>query len=115
MNVQIHSKELTLTDHLNDHIATAVENFKRYHLDITTVNVNIKKEKDSVEVEFDIHVGHAQPVIITDSDKNVDVAIDLAIDRVNKALGRLHDKMKDHNATSLRDIELLETETADAE
>jgi putative sigma-54 modulation protein len=115
MTVQIHSKELTLTSHLNDHIAAAIENFKRYHLDITTVNVNIKKVKNDVEVEFDIHVGHAQPVIITDSDKNVDVAIDLAIDRANKALGRLHDKMKDHNATSLRDIELLETETADAE
>lgn len=115
MTVQIHSKELTLTSHLNDHIKLAIENFKRYHLDITTVNVNIKKEKNDVEVEFDIHVGHAQPVIITDSDKNVDVAIDLAIDRANKALERLHDKMKDHNATSLRDIELLETETADAE
>ncbi len=115
MTVQIHSKELTLTSHLNDHIAAAIENFKRYHLDITTVNVNIKKVKNDVEVEFDIHVGHAQPVIITDSDKNVDVAIDLAIDRANKALGRLHDKMKDHNATSLRNIELLETETADAE
>lgn len=115
MTVKIHSKELTLTDHLNDHIAAAIENFKRYHLDITTVNVNIKKEKNAVEVEFDIHVGHAQPVIITDNDKSVDVAIDLAIDRANKALERLHDKMKDHNATSLRDIELLETETADAE
>ncbi len=45
MNVQIHSKEITLTPHLNDHIAAAIENFKRYHLDITTVNVNIKKEK----------------------------------------------------------------------
>jgi len=108
MNVQIHSKEITLTPHLNDHIAAAIENFKRYHLDITTVNVNIKKEKQSVEVEFDIHIAHAQPVIITDSDAQIDTAIDLAIDRANKALGRLHDKMKDHHATSLRDIEVAE-------
>ena len=47
MNVQIHSKEITLTAHLNDHIAAAIENFKRYHLDITTVNVNINKQKQS--------------------------------------------------------------------
>jgi putative sigma-54 modulation protein len=114
MNVQIHSKEITLTPHLNDHIAAAIENFKRYHLDITTVNVNIKKEKQNVEVEFDIHIAHAQPVVITDKDADIDTAIDLAIDRANKALGRLHDKMKDHHATSLRDIEVV-TEEAEAE
>lgn len=113
MNVQIHSKEITLTSPLNDHIAAAIENFRRYHLDITTVNVNIKKEKQNVEVEFDIHIAHAQPVIITDRDTDIDTAIDLAIDRANKALGRLHDKMKDHSATSLRNIELIETEAAE--
>lgn len=108
MNVQIRAKEISLTSHLNDHIATAIENFKRYHLDITTVNVLISKEKKGVNVEFDIHIAHAQPVVISDSDHNMDTAIDLAIDRANKALGRLHDKMKDHHATSLRDIVLPE-------
>jgi putative sigma-54 modulation protein len=108
MNVQVHSKEIALTGHLNDHIAAAIDNFKRYHLDITTVNVNIKKVKQNVEVEFDIHIAHAQPVIITDNDVQIDAAIDLAIDRANKALRRLHDKMKDHHATSLRDIEVVE-------
>jgi ribosomal subunit interface protein len=108
MTVQIRAKEITLTPHLNDHIAAAIENFKRYHLDITTVNVIIKKEKQDVAVEFDIHIAHAQPVVISDTDHNIDTAIDLAIDRANKALGRLHDKMKDHHATSLRDIALPE-------
>ena len=37
MNVQIRAKEITLTPHLNGHIETAIENFKRYHLDITTI------------------------------------------------------------------------------
>ncbi len=113
MNVQIRSKEITLTPHLNDHISTAIENFKRYHLDITTVNVLITKEKQGVSVEFDMHIAHAQPVVISDSDQNIDTAIDLAIDRANKALGRLHDKMKDHHATSLRDIEVAEEAEAE--
>ncbi len=115
MNVQIRSKEITLTPHLNDHIATAIENFRRYHLDITTVNVLISKEKQKlgVNVEFDIHIAHAQPIVISDNDQNIDTAIDLAIDRANKALGRVHDKMKDHHATSLRDIEVAETEAAE--
>lgn len=110
MNVQIRSKDIALTSHLNDHIAAAIENFKRYHLDITTVNVIITKEKKGVSVEFDMHIAHAQPVVISHTDEDLDTAIDLAIDRANKALGRLHDKAKDHNATSLREIEVAETE-----
>lgn len=108
MNVQIRSKEIKLNQHLNDHIAAAVDNFKRYHLDITTVNVMISKEKNGVGVEFDIHVAHAQPVVINDSDEDLDTAIDLAIERANKALRRLHDKVKDHHTSSIRDIEVAE-------
>lgn len=110
MNVQIRSKEIKLTQHLNDHIAAAIDNFKRYHLDITTVNVMITKEKKGVGVEFDIHVAHSQPVVISDSDEDLDAAIDLAIERANKALRRLHDKIKDHNSTSIRDMEVAEAE-----
>lgn len=110
MNVQIRAKDITLTSHLNDHIAAAIENFKRYHLDITTVNVIITKEKQSVAVEFDIHIAHAQPVVISHSDADLDTAIDLAIERTNKSLRRLHDKAKDHNTSSIRDIEVAEAE-----
>ncbi|MDD3769118.1 ribosome-associated translation inhibitor RaiA [Sulfuricurvum sp. IAE1] len=110
MNVQIRSKEIKLTQHLNDHIAAAIENFKRYHLDITTVNVMISKEKKGVGVEFDIHIAHAQPVVISDTDEDLDTAIDMAIERANKALRRLHDKVKDHHTSSIRDMEVAETE-----
>lgn len=108
MNTQIRSKDIKLTQHLNDHIATAIENFKRFHLDITTVNVMISKEKKGVGVEFDIHIAHAQPVVINDTDEDLDTAIDLAIERANKALRRLHDKVKDHNTSSIRDMEVAE-------
>lgn len=110
MNVKIRAKDITLTQHLNDHIATAIENFKRYHLDMTTVNVMITKEKQSVNVEFDMHIAHAQPVVISHSDEDLDTAIDLAIERANKALRRLHDKTKDHHTSSIRDMEVAEAE-----
>ena len=113
MNTQIRSKDIKLTQHLNDHIATAIENFKRYHLDITTVNVMISKEKKEVGVEFDIHIAHAQPVVISDTDEDIDTAIDLAIERANKALRRLHDKVKDHHTSSIRDMEVVEEEVAE--
>ena len=110
MNVKIRSKEIKLTQHLNDHISVAIENFKRYHLDITTVNVMITKEKKGVGVEFDMHIAHSQPVVISDTDEDLDTAIDKAIERANKALRRLHDKVKDHHTSSIREMEVIEAD-----
>jgi putative sigma-54 modulation protein len=61
-----------------------------------------------VAVEFDIHIAHAQPVVINQADDDLDSAIDLAIDRATKALRRLHDKVVSHKADSLRDMEVVE-------
>lgn len=108
MNVQIHAKDITLQAHTRAHIEAAIESFKKFSLDITTVNVNLKTEKKGVEIEFDIHIAHAQPVVISQADSDLDVAIDLAIDRASKALRRLHDKVISHKATSIKDVEVIE-------
>ncbi len=108
MNIQVHSKEITLGASTRAHIEAAVESFKKFSLDITTVNVNLKAEKKGVAVEFDIHIAHAQPVVINQADDDLDSAIDLAIDRATKALRRLHDKVVSHKADSLRDMEVVE-------
>lgn len=103
MNVQIHSKEITLNSHTKAHIEVAIESFKKYSLDITSVKVDIRKEKKGVAVEFDIHIAHSEPVVINQSDDDLDVAIDLAIDRATKALRRHHDKIISHRGGSIKD------------
>jgi len=108
MNVQIHAKDITLQSSTRAHIESAVDSFTKYSLDITSVNVHLKAEKKGVSIEFDIHVAHAQPVVISQSDDNLDAAIDLAIDRATKALRRLHDKVVSHQATSVKDLETLD-------
>ena len=108
MNVQIRAKEITLTDHTKDHINAAIDQFSKYGLDITTVNVVLGKEKKGVNIEFDIHIAHNKPVVINQADGDLDVAIDLAIDRANKALRRLHDKITSHKVSSIKDIEVTE-------
>ncbi len=108
MNVQIHAKDITLDANTRAHIETAIESFKKYSLDITSVNVNVRAEKKGVSVEFDIHVAHAQPVVINQADDDLDAAIDLAIDRATKALRRLHDKVITHKAASIKDMEIVE-------
>ncbi len=108
MNLHIRSKDITLTDNTKAHIETAIEAFTKYSLDITTINVSIGAEKKGVSVEFDIHIAHAQPVVINQSDDVLDAAIDIAIDRANKALRRLHDKVVAPQKGSVKDLETLD-------
>jgi len=108
MNLHIRSKDITLTDNTKNHIESAVDAFKKYSLDITTINVSIGAEKKGVSVEFDIHIAHAQPVVINQSDDDLDAAIDLAIERANKALRRFHDRVVAPQKGSLKDLETLD-------
>ena len=108
MNIQIQAKGITLQSSTRDHIQVAIDNFTKYSLDITSVNVHLKKEKKGVSIEFDIRVAHAQPVVISQNDDNLDAAIDLAIDRATKALRRLHDKVVSHKHESIKDLETLD-------
>jgi ribosomal subunit interface protein len=108
MNLQIRAKDIKLTDNTKAHIESAIEAFRKFGLDITTINCNIMAEKKGVNVEFDIHIAHAQPVVINQSDEALDAAIDLAIDRASKALRRLHTKVTEHKNSSLKDLETID-------
>jgi len=108
MNVQVHAKDLTLQANTKAHIESAIESFTKYSLEITSVNVHVQAEKKGVSIEFDIHIAHAEPVIINQTDDNLDAAIDLAIDRATKALRRLHDKTISHKSGSVKDLETLD-------
>ncbi len=108
MNLQIRSKNITLNDATKAHIENAIEAFRKYSLDITSIVSVITAEKQGVKVEFEIQVSHAQPVIITQNDDSLDAAIDLAIDKGTKALRRLHDKVVDHKNGSVKDLETLD-------
>ncbi len=104
MIVQYRAKDINLNDVNKAHIEAAVEKFEKYSLDITRIMCNVIAEKAGVSVEFEIHVARTAPIIITEHDKDLDAAIDIAIDRATKALRRLHDKVKDHKAPSLKEV-----------
>ena len=108
MNVQIRTKDVNLNDNTKAHVEAAVEAFTKYQLDITTVNVSIITEKKGISIEFDIHVAHAQPIVINQTDDVLDAAIDLAIDRATKALRRLHTKVIEKQKGSVKDLETLD-------
>ena len=108
MIVQIRSKEITLNDEIKAHIEEGIDKFKKFSLDITRVNCMISSEKESVLIEFDIHVAHTSPIIINENHKDLNAAIDIAVDRASKALRRLHDKVINHKGPSIKEFESLD-------
>jgi putative sigma-54 modulation protein len=108
MNLQIRTKDITLTENTKAHIEHAVEAFRKYSLDITSIKCLVSALKKGVEVEFNIHVAHAEPIVITQEDEELDAAIDIAVDRASKALRRLHDKVTDHKAPSIKELEVAD-------
>ncbi|MFT7860602.1 MAG: ribosome-associated translation inhibitor RaiA [Sulfurimonas sp.] len=108
MSLQIRAKDITLTDATKEHIQGAVEAFKKYSLEMTSIDCVVAAEKKGVMVEFNIKIAHANPVIITQHDDDLDAAIDLAVERASKALRRLHDRVVSHGAESLKDLEVVD-------
>ncbi len=104
MPKQIRTKEITLSETQKAHIEEVMEGFKKYGLDITRIIANITKEKVGIHVEFEVHVAHSEPIVINETDKNFNEAVDKAAKRVEKALRRLHDKVKSPKHESLRTI-----------
>lgn len=97
-------KRYYLNEHTKAHIENAVEAFKKYSLNITGISCVVASEKKGVMVEFSIKIAHAQPVVITQHDDDLDAAID----RATKALRRLHDKVVSHPNESIRDLEIVD-------
>lgn len=92
MSVQIRAKDITLSEHNKTHLNAAMDQFKKYGLEITSTNIIVAKANKGVSVEFEFHIAHHSPVVINQEDQDLDAAIDLAVDRASTALRRMHDK-----------------------
>ncbi len=106
MPLHIRTKDITLSEHNKAHIETLLEHFKKYNLEFSKVYFNITKEKNMVHVEIEIDVAHHSSIVINQSDENLDAALDLAAERAEKALRRLHDKIKSPKHESIRTMEI---------
>lgn len=114
MNTSIVGRQVKLTDDLKLHVESTIETFKKYNLDIISVNAIISKEekhgKNLITFEYVLNVANIDTVVVKQKDKDLHAAIDIATDRVNKILRRHADKIKAHDATKLSDIAIAEEE-----
>jgi putative sigma-54 modulation protein len=105
MNRSITGRHFELTDAIKAYATSAVDGLSKYNLDITTANTVISSsEKKGFSVEFIVNLKDKNTIVITQTDKDVYAAIDLAIERVKKSLRRHADKIKGHRIMSFKDM-----------
>jgi putative sigma-54 modulation protein len=105
MKRSITGRHFELTEAIKNYAQSAVDVLDKYNLDITTANTVISKsEKKGFTVEFIVNLKDKNTIVITQNDKDVYAAIDIAIERVKKSLRRHADKIKGHRITSFKDL-----------
>ena len=108
MNTGIVGRHIDLTDSMKDYINSSIDVFKKYNLDIISVNAIISQEekntKKILSFEFTLNIAHLDTVVVKQKDKDLYAAIDIAVDRVSKVLRRHHDKVAAHKATKLTEV-----------
>ena len=108
MNKSITGRHFELTDTIKAYADAAVEGLKKYNLDIisanTVISANEKSGKKGFATEFIVNLKDKNTIVITQNDKDVYAAIDVAIERVKKSLRRHADKIKGHRITSFKDL-----------
>lgn len=108
MNRSIVGRHFELTEPIKDYASGAVDSLEKYGLDIisatTLVSSDEKNGKKGFMVEFVVNLKDKNSVVISQRDKDVYAAIDLAIERVKKTLRRHADRIKNHKIASFKDL-----------
>ena len=108
MNKSITGRHFELTGTIKAYADAAIDGLNKYHLDIisasTIISANERNGKKGFATEFIINLKDKNTIVITQNDKDVYAAIDLAIERVKKALRRHSDKIKGHRIMSFKDM-----------
>ena len=106
MNTSIVGKNLELTEPIKNYAESAFEAIKKYNLDIISANMVLSdSKKGQFGVEFVINVKDKHTVVITQREKDLYAAIDLALERAKKNLRRYADKIKDNNHEGIKGLD----------
>ena len=109
MNTSIVGKNIELSEPIKNYAQSAFGAIKKYNLDIISANIVVSENKKGIfGVEYVINVKDKHTVVITQKEKDLYAAIDLALERAKKNLRRYADKIKDNNNGSIKDLEAKE-------
>ncbi|MCK9371764.1 MAG: ribosome-associated translation inhibitor RaiA [Sulfuricurvum sp.] len=115
MNISLVGRHIELSDAIKDHLMHSIDTLSKFNLDIISVNAvaAMNERKKGVLIEFTITIAGKNTIVITQRDDDMYAAIDIAIDRAQKALRRLHDRQSDHNHTGINEAKIAAASTVD--
>jgi len=107
MNISMVGRHVELTDAIKNHITASIETLEKYNLDIISVSAVASLQerggKRGMSIEFTINLAGKNTIVIKQRDDDLYAAIDIAIDRAQKALRRLSDRLSDHRNESINE------------
>ncbi len=110
MNISLVGRHVELTDAIKTHINASIETFNKFHLDIISVSaiasVQERKGKSGVTIEFTINIAGKNTIVIKQSESDLYASIDIATDRAQKALRRMHDRESDHRNEGINEAKI---------
>jgi putative sigma-54 modulation protein len=107
MSKNIVGRHFDLSDSIRGHISDSIDGLDKYNLNIISTNTIISgdnKARAGVSFELVIKLKDKNTIVITQRDKDVYAAADVAFGRAQKALRRHADKIKDHKVMSFKDL-----------
>lgn len=108
MNISMTGRHVELTEPIKNHIQASIESLDKFNLDIISVyavaSTSERHGKNRFNIEFTINLSNKNSVVIKQSDADdLYAAIDVATDRAQKALRRIHDRNTDHRNESINE------------
>jgi len=107
MNISLTGRHVELTEPIKDHLKSSIDTLGKYNLDIISVNavasLEERKGKRGIAVEFTLNLAGKNTIVIKQRDDDLYAAVDIAVDRAQKALRRLSDRGTNHQNDSLNE------------
>ncbi len=107
MNISLVGRHVELTETIKEHLNSSIHTLEKYNLDIISVSaiasLEERKGKHGVSIEFTINLAGKNTIVIKQRDDDLYAAVDIAIERAQKALRRLNDRLNDHHNETLND------------
>jgi len=107
MSKNIVGRHIELSDSIRKYISDSIDDLNKYNVEIISTSTIISgdnKKKAGVLVELVINLKDKNTIVITQRDENVYTAVDIAINRAQKALRRHANKIKEHKIMSFKDL-----------
>ena len=99
MEIQITSRHSKASQTLQDTITTELQRMEKFLDKITSCHVILDSEHDDKKVEITITAGGHPAIIANARAENLGKAIDEALEKIERQLKKLNEKIKDHHTS----------------